>query len=143
MRLIERLHEGMWITYEEIMYWAGIYWDEEWSEEEKHNATKEGMKRLYNAASFGKDENREDGLIIFEVYSEEYIPAFDLVCDEFDNMWDKSGLDREDLVAQRFVDKYPDVFIDYSLEEVTDMVYIVLVRRYGVPKATDLFDFYN
>ena len=95
----------MWINYEEVMYWAGLGWDEDWSEERKDQTAREGIKRLYNAASFGDVEGREDGVVILEVYSEKYTPAFDLICDEFGNMWDKSGLDREDLVAEKFIKK--------------------------------------
>ena len=139
MRQVEKLHENMWINYEEVMYWAGLGWDEDWSEERKDQTAREGIKRLYNAASFGDVEGREDGVVILEVYSEKYTPAFDLICDEFNNVWDKSGLDREDLVAEKFIKKYPEMFADYTTEEVTEMVYSVLVRRYGKPK----FNLYN
>ena len=35
MRQVEKLHENMWINYEEVMYWAGLGWDEDWPEERK------------------------------------------------------------------------------------------------------------
>lgn len=108
---------------------------------QKKERTRPQEKALkdYNAAAFGDVEGREDGVVILEVYSEKYAPAFDLICDEFNNVWDKSGLDREDLVAEKFIKKHPEMFADYTTEEVTEMVYSVLVRRYGKPK----FNLYN
>lgn len=131
----------MWIDYAEVMNWAEVGWDESWSEEKKDWAAREGLKRLDNAAQLGEIEGQEYGFVILEVYSPIYNPAFDLVCDEFRNIWDSSGLDKEDLVAQKFINKYPEVFADYTLKEVTDMVYSILVRRYGKPSTKNLFGF--
>lgn len=130
-----KLEKGMWITYEEMVDWAGIGWDESWSEEKKQWAAEESFYRLFAAAGLGEVEGRiGEGLVILEVFTPEYNPTYDLVYRKFNEVWDSSGLDHEDLVTEKFIKKFPDLFSNYTFEEVKEMVLEVLVRKYGKPR---------